>query len=143
MILAVSGTRYGLTAKQHDAAFAALRKIKPTGVRHGCALGADEEFVFLCFALRPRPRVEAFPSTFENWTSADALALSDAQAKPAEALARNRTIVTGAARLLAAPAEMEDPGKGGTWYSIKFARGLGVPTTVILPDGSVVGDPLT
>lgn len=52
-------------------------------------------------------------------------------------LARNRDIVNESGIMLAAPAEMTEQARGGTWYTIKYARKVGKPLVIVLPDGTV------
>ncbi len=34
-------------------------------------------------------------------------------------------------------AQPSDPGRGGTWYTINFAKKRGRPLAVVLPDGTI------
>lgn len=50
--------------------------------------------------------------------------------------ARNRDIVAVCGLLVACPHEYQDPGHGGTWYTIRHARKQRTNYTVVYPDGS-------
>jgi hypothetical protein len=53
-------------------------------------------------------------------------------------LARNQDIVRESASLIAAPLQAEEEPRSGTWSTVRFARKLGKPVFLILPDGKVV-----
>lgn len=38
--------------------------------------------------------------------------------------------------LVATPKEFSDPGKGGTWYTIRYALARGKKVTIIFPNGA-------
>jgi hypothetical protein len=52
-------------------------------------------------------------------------------------LERNRDIVRETIALIAAPAEFEEQPRGGTWYTVRYARKLGKTVVLILPDGII------
>jgi hypothetical protein len=52
-------------------------------------------------------------------------------------LDRNRDIVDETVALIATPAEFEEQQRGGTWYTVRYARKRGKPIVLILPDGSI------
>lgn len=52
-------------------------------------------------------------------------------------LVRNRDIVDETMALIATPAEHEEQPRGGTWYTIRYARKRGKATVLILPDGVI------
>ncbi len=51
--------------------------------------------------------------------------------------ARNRKIVDNCNELIACPCDMTEQTRGGTWYTINYARKKGTPVTIIWPDGSL------
>jgi hypothetical protein len=55
----------------------------------------------------------------------------------ADALLEPRRIPWKTASLIAAPAEPEEQLLSGTWSTVRFARKLGKPVFLILPDGTV------
>jgi hypothetical protein len=56
---------------------------------------------------------------------------------PKAYLTRNKDIVRETDILIAAPAETEEQIRFGTWSTVQYARKLGKPVFVILPDGTV------
>lgn len=50
---------------------------------------------------------------------------------------RNRSIVTETTALIATPFEAEEQDRGGTWYTIKYARKIGKTVVLIRPDGTI------
>ena len=53
-------------------------------------------------------------------------------------LSRNRAIVNSTISLIATPFEAEEQPKGGTWYTVRYARKAGKAVVLILPDGKIV-----
>lgn len=58
--------------------------------------------------------------------------------KPLPYLTRNRDIVEESNIIVACPKEFEHQPRGGTWYTIDYARKVGKPLLIIYPDGSRV-----
>lgn len=52
-------------------------------------------------------------------------------------LVRNRDIVDETVALIATPAEFEEQSRGGTWYTVRYARKLGRAIVMIYPDGKI------
>jgi hypothetical protein len=53
-------------------------------------------------------------------------------------LERNKDIVRESASLIAAPLQAEEQQRSGTWSTVRFARKIGKPVFLILPDGTVL-----
>ena len=124
MIVGFTGTRKGMSTKQktevHD--FLQSNKDKITACLHGGCIGADEEFHNICLDLGLNIEVYyGHPSNFPLDLSMRADLKGDFKTYPSEPfLNRNRKIVSKSGRLLATP--HNDSGKGGTWYTIHYAR---------------------
>ena len=52
-------------------------------------------------------------------------------------LIRNKDIVNQSDHLIATPGGYSEEPRGGTWFTIRFARQQGVDLTIIYPDGSI------
>jgi hypothetical protein len=52
-------------------------------------------------------------------------------------LQRDRDIVEETVALIAAPKEFDEQPRGGTWYTVRYARKLGRAIVLILPDGKI------
>lgn len=57
--------------------------------------------------------------------------------EPLPYLTRNRHIVEQTELLIGCPGEDEEQIRSGTWSTIRYARKLSVPITIIYPDGRV------
>jgi hypothetical protein len=101
-------------------------------VHHGDCVGADHDMHRIAEANGQRIVVHP-PSDnrLRAWCKGEIIL------SPRPYLDRNRDIVGACTTLLATPAEMEEQDKGGTWYTVRFARRRGVPVIVVWPDGSV------
>lgn len=53
-------------------------------------------------------------------------------------LQRNKVIVDRCGVLVAAPGEAQEQLRSGTWSTIRYARRVGRPVIMVLPDGTVV-----
>jgi hypothetical protein len=143
-IIAFTGTRRGMTPQQKAAvdAYVALwacgehggsHECHPVEFHHGDAIGADAEFHEIC--LRHGWPVVLHPSNVEGQRAfCRGAARVEAALFPLE---RNAVLVAMSSVVLAAPAEMTEQRRGGTWSTIRNAwRNDNCVAHVILPDGS-------
>lgn len=70
-------------------------------------------------------------------TSKRAFFQCDELRDPLPYLARNHKIVDAVQEMLACPGEVMEQLRSGTWATIRYARRVGKPVHVILPDGRV------
>lgn len=66
-----------------------------------------------------------------------AMCEGDEMSPPKGYFARNRDIVDSCSVLIAVPPCDEDPGRGGTWYTINYARKVGT-TVIMIPQNGVL-----
>lgn len=132
-----TGSRQGITPAQRDTLRRLLEEIYPDIVVHGCAIGADAQFAFLCSVRSPRPHIIGYPSDQPSQTDDEACGLCDEIKPPSPPLRRNREIVDTSNRLLACPASDTEELRSGTWATIRYARRKQRHITLILPDGSI------
>lgn len=128
-----TGTQHGMTDAQKDA----LRRFL-TGssgeLHHGDCVGADAEAHQIadecgyCPVLHP-------PTNYSKRAWCDVPAHLMKRERPY--LDRNRDIVDDTVALIAAPREFEEQSRGGTWYTVRYARQRGKPVVLILPDGRI------
>ena len=148
-----TGTRHGLTYPQRDALaqfvsglynlslaardLATYLKQPEPGilgfVAHGKCRGADDEFDAMANSYGLR--VHLYPGPVTRWTAPCVGAYREHP--PAPYLVRNRAIVDATHYLCGAPKDMTEQESGGTWYTVRYARTLGRPGFIFLPDGSV------
>lgn len=113
---------------------------KPSEVHHGCCLGADAEFhdaVLSNLAEGWCRRVFLHPPL--NDASVAKLSTLDLRVVtlyPEPYLDRNRSIVDASERLLACPSGKETL-RSGTWSTVRYARKVGKPVTIITTSGEV------
>lgn len=111
-----------------------LDTVSPEEVHYGDCTGADYEMFSMCKAFgiymvchppdNPRLRMFTNPDT--------GLLLA-----PRPYLIRNMDIVDATDYLVACPREPVEQPRGGTWMTVRYARGLGRTVVLILPDGEV------
>jgi hypothetical protein len=136
----MSDYRFGFTGTQHgmtEAQKAALRNFLAGGsgeLHHGDCIGADSDAHDIAdecgyaVVLHPptNPAKRAWRAVPDHMMKRE---------KPY--LDRNKDIVLDTVSLIAAPAEMEEQQRGGTWSTVRFARKQGKVVVLILPDGTI------
>lgn len=142
LIIGVTGTRHGMTDAQGKTACRLLLDHQPAEVNHGDCVGADEQFHLLTLVNLPvSTRIVIHPPTKDvyrafcatKWPQEER---SITEWEPRGYLYRNHRIVEAAGLVLATPQSMESR-RGGTWYTVDYAKQLSVPTIVICPYGSI------
>jgi len=133
MILGFTGTRNGMTAAQKDAIIEFLRLNTPEMALHGDCIGADASFHWL---LPKTTQVLIHPGGgLDHPLRAGCAASVIHPVKPF--LERNHDIVDACDHLLACPGETTEQTRSGTWATIRFARKVGKPLTIVWLDGTV------
>ena len=134
MILGFTGTRIGMTLEQKETVSTFINRPSASfeEVHHGDCVGADAAMHDIAVAsglktvghIPSNPELRAFCEFDETM--------------PEKAyLTRNRAIVHACDILLATPGEMKEQTRGGTWYTISYARMLKKPLIIVWPDGSI------
>ncbi|HZO23414.1 MAG TPA: hypothetical protein VFB37_13005 [Steroidobacteraceae bacterium] len=101
-------------------------------LHHGDCIGADAEAhdiaVQLGLAVVIHPPSEDYQRAFKS---------SPFVRAPRDFLKRNKDIVRETALLVAAPAGEIEELRSGTWSTVRYARRIGRPVWLILPDGRI------
>lgn len=128
-----TGTRHGMT----DAQKSALREFMRGGtgeLHHGDCVGADSDAHDIAdecgYAVVIHPPTDY---KLRAWRSVPLHMMKMEQSH----FARNRAIVNDTISLIATPFEAEPQSRGGTWYTINFARRMGKVVVLIRPDGTI------
>lgn len=128
-----TGTSGGMTEGQK----AMLREILRGFIgelHHGDCVGADAEAHKIALECGLLPILHP-PTDYKKRAWCESPAFLMRPEKPY--LTRNRDIVDETVGLIATPAECEEQQRGGTWYTVRYARKRGKPVTLILPTGFV------
>lgn len=131
MDVGFTGTRHGMTDAQVDTVNAFLSNKEIKCVHHGDCVGADTDFHGL--ATDSGLTVVIHPPEDDRlraWNRSDDIR------EPKPYLARNRDIVDESDFLIATPETSREEPKGGTWYTIRYARAK-KPVLVVWPDGDI------
>ena len=135
MILGFTGTRLGMSELQRQEVWEFFRVYnQPHGeielALHGGCLGADADFHNICDEIGIP--IQIYPGHSAN-DPKDLSMRADLSASvvhlPENYFARNRKIVKKCDHLLACP--LSANGRGGTWYTIKYAKRYLVPYTIL------------
>lgn len=133
--MAFTGTQNGMTSFQLDGIsslmFSVIKKHKLI-VRHGLCIGADTQFHNI--VKSHNGYVIGHPCTIEAKQS---LLECDEMMPVKLPLDRNKDMVSESNWVLAAPATQREMVRSGTWATIREARRLKKPLTIIFPDGLI------
>jgi len=128
MTIGFTGTRRGMTDYQKASVHQFLRNKKPHTVHHGDCAGADEQFHDIARSLGIR--IEVHPPKDDSWA---AYCQGDLQHAPRPYLQRNRDIVDASDMLLACPKTGKEQLRSGTWATVRYAEGKGIPVRAVGP----------
>jgi hypothetical protein len=139
--LGFTGSREGMTDRQKSAFGLWIYGRRFAEFHHGCCVGADAfAVVVILDEAIGRPTVIGHPGDWPPLTDKEACA-SSAELKPCRPnLERNRNIVDATDHLVACPKGKEEQ-RSGTWATIRYARKVGRPVTIIWPDGTIEATP--
>lgn len=139
MKIGITGTRFGMTQSQDAVACALFASIGFIELHHGDCVGADAEAHDI--ADRGRAHITIHPPVD---TEHRAYKVGHFTNPSKTHFARNREIVHACDILIAFPYNEHEEGKGGTWYTINYARKLKRWICIIWPSGKVTveNDPL-
>lgn len=131
MNVGFTGTQRGMTPQQYQTVWELL--YERSGEFHeGDCIGADAQAAFL--AREASFRIVCHPPINE---SKRAFFPADETWPAAPYLDRNKTIVNRSREMIATPGEVEEQLRSGTWSTIRYAKRLGCPLSIVFPDGSV------
>lgn len=137
MILGFTGTRDGMSSLQRSAVRDFVFQCGATVAIHGCCVGADEQFHYICreFGLR----IKGYPGhSARDPNSREFRSTCDIDCDETHGslpfLSRNQKIVQESDHILAALKRES----GGTWKTVQYAKSVRKPVTIILPNGKVM-----
>lgn len=127
-----TGTRRGMTGSQWASLTSLLRALSQRFERvefhHGQCIGADEEAASI--AKEVGCWIVSHPPT--NQKAVSDFAFDESRA-PRPYLQRNHGIVDETDIMLAAPGEIEEQLRSGTWATVRYARRVGKPAEILYP----------
>lgn len=132
MILGFTGTQNGMTPSQLSGVRKFFHDHIITEIYHGGCVGSDAEFdeISRGYFVKRTIYFGSKPATIHMYPQ-------DVATYGNDNLFRNRLIVAYSDWLLATPKQIEEPSHtraGGTWYTVRYAKGL-IPITIIWPNG--------
>lgn len=131
--LGFTGTRKGMTKKQKTVLTSEVIVANPHEFHDGDCVGSDEEAHDIVTKAIGCRMVGHPPDN----DKARAHCMYDMNYLPKPYLDRNREIVDDVDHIIATPNTMKEKERGGTWYTIRYARKQGRKLTIIYPDGTI------
>lgn len=128
-----TGTQQGMSPDQR----ATLRNYLAGGsgeLHHGDCVGADAEAHAVAMECGYCPVLHP-PTNYSKRAWCEVPRHLMRREKPY--LDRNRDIVDETVALIATPAEFDEQPRGGTWYTVRYARKRGKAVVLIFPDGTI------
>lgn len=133
--LGFTGTQHGVTDAQRYSLLFVIARARLNGyewMHNGDCRGADETAGEIWRSLGGKVWLHA-----PDRDGKRAFLTADRAELPKPYLERNRDIVEQSARMIATPGEMFEQLRSGTWSTIRHARRLGLPRTIIWPNGNM------
>lgn len=131
MRVGFTGTQEGMSQWQAQFVFDEMMMLAPLEAHHGCCVGADAEFHDMLGYSHAK--VHGHPPLN---TSKMARCHCDVMHPAKDYLVRNHDIVDACEWLIAAPKGPEEQ-RSGTWATVRYARKVGRPISIVWPDGNV------
>ena len=125
-----TGTQQGMTQRQLETLAIYFVRYRPLEFHHGDCIGADVEAHVMLRRMVRDCVIHAWPS---NITDKRAFCDADVIHEVMPPLERNRMIVGAVRLLLAAPAQIVEERRSGTWATVRYARKAEVPVIIINP----------
>ncbi len=142
MKIGFTGTRKGINSHQHDSLIKFVRHLsleETIEAHHGDCVGADAQFHQILILLQEEGRdikIHIHPPNKEEnrafCKGADVIYEADGY------LVRNENIVNNTDILIACPLENEEQQRGGTWYTVRYAREKNRFVYILRPYGAEV-----
>lgn len=133
MNVGFTGTQRGLTETQWATLCLLLYARAPGDFHEGDCIGSDAQAAYgarlIGFRIIGHPPINQSKRAFFP---------ADEWRKALPYLDRNRAIVDAVQEMIATPGEFEEQLRSGTWSTVRYARRVGKPVHVILPDGRVL-----
>jgi hypothetical protein len=129
-----TGTRAGMSVRQHGWCRMLLEKGRPSIFQHGGAFGADTQVHAVWKELKLVGHAQVWPADekrrklFLNQPNVRVHDIMDP-------LVRNEKIVDGSLFMVAAPHTQHEILRSGTWHTIRCAIKAEKPTLILWPDG--------
>jgi hypothetical protein len=130
-----TGTQLGMTEAQRATVHRLLLELGATDLGHGDCIGADDQADQIARELGLRRHLH-LPNKKEKMALCIP-AEGDVVHPPKSYLVRNRDIVDACEALIAAPKEMTETLRSGTWSTVRYCRRLGKPLYIVWPEGTV------
>jgi hypothetical protein len=131
--LGVTGTQLGMNETQFDAVYSFMSELpKDTELHHGDCIGVDVEVAMIAESLGFK--VICHPPTNPDKQAGHS---SSEFREPFTYLRRNRNIVDEIDMLIAVPKEDNHQIRGGTWYTVTYAKKFGKLFKIFYPDGRI------
>ena len=152
LIVGFTGTRgevedghySGMNPRQQRSCELFAERFKIAELVHGGCVGSDEQMhrIVIGFCPDAQVAIRPGPDLGGEFVAQWCLSEGGTVVLPGKShFARNRDIVDNVDVMIATPPTVTDPGRGGTWYTINYAKKVGKPLLIFFPDGSMWSSP--
>lgn len=135
MKLGFTGTRDGMTEAQRATFTDLVKRLLPSHFGHGDCIGSDDQAATIVDEVVPDVYITCYPPIDDDLRANNTH--HDEIRKPKTYFARNRDIVDENDAMVATPREMSHQSRGGTWYTVDYAKKKGKEVYIVYPDGSI------
>lgn len=136
MKVGFTGTREGWTPQQREVMVSLLLRRIMEEAHEGDCIGSDAEFYDLVSTFLPPQAVHVHPPVDEAHRAFKQQP-GNVVHEPKTHFARNRDIVDETDCTIGTPIAMHELPKGGTWYTLNYARKRKKIVIVVWPDGTL------
>lgn len=136
MRLGFTGTQLGMTPAQFNRVGREVLILMPEEANHGMCVGSDTQFHAIVRSLFRSEECRLIGHPPINTRNAVMTSDVDELMTPAPYIVRDKVIVARSEHMIATP-YCPEVIRSGTWTTVRHARKLGRPVTIVWPDGSI------
>ena len=140
MILGFTGTQKGSTPMQSRTFLSIIKQVNIDEFHHGDCLGCDDEMDDLILQQGTfrvtHPPINEIKRAFCHKKVHSTLTTACRVLPAKDYIPRNHDIVNVSDWMIAMPHEYQEQRRSGTWATIRYAKKIKKPLTIIFPDGS-------
>jgi hypothetical protein len=137
IVYTFTGTRQGMTPRQHQTGFRLLDVLKPDLMNNGCCVGSDRDWHSMCRDTATI-QTEYHPCNHLQMEWAKVVRQSNEFIHPVLGpIKRNHKMADSARGLIAMVSSYAQIRRSGTWATVRYALNKNMPVWIVYPDGTM------